>query len=409
MHDAHFDPIAISADEPNKAYAYGPYQGRTALWLIDLTDKEEPSLIFSHPLVDVGHPVLDRDSRLLAVPYDPAYPMMYFTDPHTAEVIQTIAERQPGKFTSIFESNLDENVYVLRTFSDLEPSSFRVLDVAQKTLVSLGAPYPDRDVSTLATMRSISYPARDGTRIPAYLSTPPGMPAANLPLIVMPHGGPIARDTWNYFFLRQFLVSRGYAVLQMNFRGSGGYGEKWFYEAHQDWGGLTYDDVVDGARWAIEKKIADPRRVGIVGWSFGGYIALLGAQRDADLFRCSVDIAGPSDLGLLIEEGHQYITGAGIIQRMIGTDTAKLKLNSPRMHAADFNVPLLMLQGEMDAQVPAEQSKDMDSALKRAGKAHRLVIFPDADHGFSGEKDRTGMLREIEGFLAEHLPAGAGP
>ena len=408
-HDAHFEPIAISGEEPNKAYAYGPYEGRTALWLIDLTDKDDPSLIFSHPLVDVGHPVLGRDARLLSVTYDPGYPMMYFTDPHTAAVTRTIADRQPGKFTAIRESNLAENVYVLRTYGDLEPSSFGVLDIEKKTFFSLGAAYPDRDLSTLATMRSISYPARDGTRIPAYLSTPPGVPAANLPLIVMPHGGPIARDSWSYFFLRQFLVSRGYAVLQMNFRGSSGYGENWFYSAHQDWGGLTYDDVVDGAHWAIEQKIADPRRVGIVGWSFGGYIALLGAQRNADLFRFSVDIAGPSDLGMLIDEGHQWLAGNAIIKRQIGTDATKLKLNSPRMHAAEFNVPLLILQGEMDAQVPAEQSADMDSALKRAGRAHRLVTFRDADHAFSSEKDRAGMLREIEGFLAEHLAAGSAP
>jgi len=144
-------------------------------------------------------------------------------------------------------------------------------------------------------MRAISYPARDGTRIPAYLSTPRGAQAAHLPLVVMPHGGPIARDTWGYFFLREFLVSRGYAVLQMNFRGSSGYGDDWFYAAHQDWGGLTYDDVVDGARWAIQQGITDPQRVCIVGWRFGDYVALVGAQRNPELFRCAIDIAGISD------------------------------------------------------------------------------------------------------------------
>jgi dipeptidyl aminopeptidase/acylaminoacyl peptidase len=406
-HDDHFTPIAISAQEPNKAYASGPYEGRTALWLIDLTDQEDPSLIFAHPAVDVGNPVLDRDDRLLAVNYDPGYPMMYFTDERVAAVTNAVTERIPGKFSSIVESTLDRNVYLLRSYSDLEPPTFRVLDVARKSLVSMGSAYPDRDLSALAPMRSISYPARDGTVIPAYLSTPTGIAAGNLPLIVMPHGGPIARDRWDYFFLREFLVSRGYAVLQMNFRGSDGYGGDWFYAAHQDWGGLTYDDVVDATKWAIEHGIADPRRIGIVGWSFGGYLALLGAQRNADLFRCSVDIAGVSDLGLLIDEERHY-TSSESIKKQIGTDAAKLRLNSPRQHAAEFKVPLLMLHGDRDAQVPIAHSEDMDSALKHAGRSHRFVTFPDTDHSFSAEKSRAAMLHEIEGFLAEHLAASPG-
>jgi dienelactone hydrolase len=403
--DNHFDPIAISGEEANKAYAYGLSDGRKALWLIDLTDKEDPRLVFAHPAMDVGRPYIARDGRLLGVHYDTGYPMMYYTDERIEALSKSIKELAPGKYSSFGESTRDENVFIVRSYSDLEPSSFRVLDVERHSMLSLGSAYPDRDLSTLAPMRSISYPARDGTPIPAYLSTPPGK-VADLPLIVMPHGGPIARDSWGYFFLREFLVSRGYAVLQMNFRGSSGYGDDWFFAAHQDWGGLTYDDVVDGAKWAVQQKIADPRRVCIVGWSFGGYLALLGAQRNADLFRCSVDIAGVSDLGLLIDEGHNWLSSESI-KKQIGTDAAKLKLNSPRLHAAEFDVPLLMLHGDSDAQVPFEQSEDMHSALKRAGKAHRFVAVPDADHQFSAEKDRVIMLREIEAFLAEHLGATA--
>ena len=402
----HFDPIAISGDEANKAYAYGPSDGRDALWLIDLTDKEEPSLVFAHPAVDVGSPFIARDGRLLGVHYETGYPMTYYTDDRMAALNRSITELVPGRFSTVWESTLDENVFVIRSYSDLEPPSFRVLDVGRHSMLSLGSAYPDRDLSTFAPMRSISYPARDGTPIPAYLSTPPGK-SADLPLIVMPHGGPIARDSWDYDFLREFLVSRGYAVLQMNFRGSSGYGDDWFFAAHQDWGGLTYDDVVDGAKWAVQQKIADPRRVCIVGWSFGGYLALLGAQRNADLFRCSVDIAGVSDLGLLIDEGHNWLSSESI-KIQIGTDPAKLKLNSPRMHAAEFEVPLLMLHGDSDAQVPLEQSEHMHSALKRAGKPHRFVAVPDADHPFSAEKHRVILLREIEAFLAEQLGAPPG-
>ena len=400
----HFEPVAISNEDPNQAYAYASYEGRQALWLIDLTDKNDPTMVFSHPAVDAGPPMLARDGRLLGVYYDTEHPMMYFTDEHTRSLAAVAQKLAPNEFSTIVDYTRDEKVFIIRSYSDVSPSSFRVLDIEGRTATPLGAPYPGRDTSTFGSMRSITYPARDGTVIPAYLSKPTTGPSSSLPLIVMPHGGPIARDTWSYFFLRQFLVSRGYAVLQMNFRGSSGYGSDWFYAAHQDWGGLTYDDVVDATRWAIERGIADPKRIGIVGWSFGGYLALLGAQRNADLFRCAVDIAGVSDLNLLIDEGDNFLTYK-VTETQIGTDKAKLKLNSPLQHAADFNVPLLMLHGDMDAQVPFEQSQEMDRALTRAGKSHQMIRIPDGDHQFSAEKDRATLLRAVEDFLGEHLAA----
>ncbi len=403
--EAHFEPIAISADDPNTAYAFGPSdEGREAIWLIDLKDKEDPRLVFSHPVVDVTSPILSRDGRLLGARYDNGNPMFYYTDDRIAALMGAIQRREPSTFNTVYESSADDKTLVIRLSSDIDAPRFMVLDTVAASLSMAGAPYPNRDLSTLAPMRAISYPARDGTRIPGYLSAPRGLSPAHLPLIVMPHGGPIARDTWGYFFLREFLLSRGYAVLQMNFRGSDGYGGDWYYAAHQDWGGLTYDDVVDGARWAIEQKIADPQRVCIVGWSFGGYIALLGAQRNPELFHCAVDIAGVSDLGLLIEEGYDWL-GGKVVKKQIGFDRAKLKRDSPHLHAEEFKVPLLMLHGQMDAQVPFAQSEVMDAALKRAHVTHRFVIVPGADHSFSDVKDRALLLKETEDFLRENLPA----
>jgi len=401
----HFEPIAISAEDPHLAYAIGPSEGREAVWLIDLTDKEEPRLVFSHPLVDVGNPHIGNDGRLVSVRYDDGYPLMYYADDDVRTAMAAVQKLKPGYFSFLHAMSRDGRVFVIESESDIEAPTFLVLDRDAHLVTKLGAPYPDRDPATLGAMRPISYPARDGTRIPGYLSVPPGVPAAHLPLIILPHGGPIARDTWDYFFLRQFLVSRGYAVLQMNFRGSDGYGGDWFYAAHQDWGGLTYDDVVDGARWAIQQGITDPNRVAIVGWSFGGYIALLGAQRNPELFQCAVDIAGVSDLSLLIDEGHHWLA-ADSIKKQIGVDADKLKRDSPRLHAADFKVPVLMLHGKMDAQVPFEQSDVMDRALTRAHTEHRFTVVPGADHQFSDVKDRATLLKETEDFLRRHLPAG---
>jgi dipeptidyl aminopeptidase/acylaminoacyl peptidase len=401
----HFKPIAISAEDPDMAYAIGSSEGRDAIWLIDLKDKDDPKLLFSHPLVDVSHPILARDTRFIGARYDNGYPMMYYADGDIDAMMRGFQKLNPGQFASIVESSLDDKLFLIHSTSDIDASKFWLLDIEAHHVSKIGAAYPDRDTATFASMRPISYAARDGTRIPAYLSTPPTAAGTRPPLIVMPHGGPIARDRWDYFFLRQFLVSRGYAVLQMNFRGSSGYGDDWFFAAHQDWGGLTYDDVVDGARWAVQQDITDRERVCIVGWSFGGYLALVGAQRNPELFHCSVDIAGVSDLPMLISEGRDWIAGTDYRKRQLGTDSEKLKRDSPRLHVADFKVPLLMLHGKKDYQVPFEQSETMDAALTRAGKPHRFVVVPDADHQFSGVKDRATLLKEIEAFLGEHLPA----
>ena len=281
-----------------------------------------------------------------------------------------------------------------------------IFDGNAHKLSKLARPYPDRDTATLAPMRSISYPARDGTRIPGYLSTPRGAPTSHLPLIVMPHGGPIARDTWGYFFLRQFLLSRGYAVLQMNFRGSYGYGGDWFFAAHQDWGGLTYDDVVDGARWAVQTGISDPDKVCIVGWSFGGYIALLGAQRNPELFHCAVDIAGVSDLGLLIDEGHHWLNGGSTSQettrRRSGQVEARFAalacrgLQGSAAHAARTN-------GRAGA---VRAIRGHGQALKHAHVAHRFTVVPGADHSFT-RRQGPGDAAEGDRGLPARTPAGS--
>jgi dienelactone hydrolase len=402
----HFEPLAV-ADDAGMAYAIGPSEGRNAVWLIDLNDKEDPKLLFSHPLVDVTYPYFDHDHRFIGARYDNGYPMMYYADDDIAAAMRGVQKLDSAAFNTIVGSSQDNKLLVVRSLSDIAAAKYSLLNTDTHQFAMIGAEYPGRDTTTLGAMRPMSYPARDGVRIPAYLSTPPGRPATHLPLIVMPHGGPIARDTWEYFFLTQFLVSRGYGVLQMNFRGSSGYGADWFFAAHQDWGGLTYDDVVDGARWAIQQGITDSEHVCIVGWSFGGYLALLGAQRNPELFKCAVDIAGVSDLRMLIDEGHQWIRGASYLKKQLGTDSDKLKRDSPRLHAADFKVPLLMLHGKQDYQVPFEQSDAMDAALKHSGKAHRFVVVPDADHQFSDVKDRAVLLNETEAFLRENLPVAA--
>lgn len=400
------EPVAVAPGK-NTAYAVGNYEGRSALWEMDLTDQQEPQLVFSHPLVDASQPLLTADGRLLGIWYELDRPFIYYTDERARSLVKAVNKFEPGKFSYITDYTRDEKTVVVRSFSDIDDGTYHVLDTAANRLQRLGTAYPELDQQQLGRMRSIVYKASDGIEIPGYLTVPAGTRAERLPLIVMPHGGPVARDSWDFDFLRAFLVSRGYAVLQMNFRGSSGYGAKWFFDAHQDWGGLTYSDITDGARWAVASGIADPRRMCIVGWSFGGYAALLGAVRNSDLYRCSVSIAGVSDLNLLLDDARNF-TSYRFAREQIGVNKDKLRQDSPLQHIDTIDIPVLLLHGDKDYQVDVDHSRKMASALKRAKKPHRAVFIDKATHQLDRKSDRVTLLTEIEKFLQENLGAEAG-
>jgi dipeptidyl aminopeptidase/acylaminoacyl peptidase len=254
-------------------------------------------------------------------------------------------------------------------------------------------------------MRSIDYKASDGASIPGYLTLPQGTSDKNLPLVVLPHGGPALRDHKRFDFLRLFLANRGYAVLQMNFRGSSGFGSKWRDDARQDWGGLTYSDIVDGTRWAVEQGFADPRRICIVGWSFGGYAALVGAVRNPDLFRCSASIAGVSDLTRFRSTVSR---GAGdqVADTLLGNDEDQLSEDSPAKQANQIDIPVLLIHGSLDTKAPIRQSKVMAAALKKADKDHKFVTLEQGTHYLWRESEKTTLLTELEQFLKQNIGSG---
>ncbi|HYM36113.1 MAG TPA: S9 family peptidase, partial [Steroidobacteraceae bacterium] len=397
-----FVPIEVIPDT-NNAYAIGPSGDRAGLWLIDLEDKQAPQLLFDHPIADVSDPIVDtEDGKLLGVVYELDRPFIYYTNERLGALMEAVKKQLPDTFNVVTGTTRDGSKLVIRATSDREAGTFYLYDTATKTLTRIGKRYPELDVAQLPRMRSIEYSAADGVKIPGYLTTPFGAREEKLPLIVLPHGGPIARDHEEFNFLRLFLASRGYAVLQMEFRGSAGYGFQWQIAAHQDWGGLTYSDIVDGARWAIAQGIADPNRMCIVGWSFGGYAALTGAVRNPDLFKCSASIAGLSDLSQLLKS----YPGGSVAWEQIGTDPEKLKANSPAKHADEVKMPVLMLHGTLDAQAAYRQSEEMADALKKAGKNFKFVTIKDADHSLWRESERTTLLTELEQFLSANLGPG---
>jgi dipeptidyl aminopeptidase/acylaminoacyl peptidase len=388
----------------NKSYATAPYNGRDALYEMDLTDTQQPRLLFSHPQVDAASPRFAPDGRLLGVFYETDRPFMFYTDPHANSVAESARKALGDAFVVIGDYTLDEQIYSVEATSDVDAGTTYLFFMDRHQLLPIGRAYPELDPALMSRKRSITYTASDGTSVPGYLIVPNGVRPDKLPLIVMPHGGPVARDSWAFDFLEQFLASRGYAVLQMNFRGSDGYGRDWYYQAHQDWGGLTYSDIRDGARWAIEQGIADPQHMCILGWSFGGYAALLGAVRDSGMYKCAVSIAGVSDLPDLINDEQQFVSGK-VAREQIGTRREKLIADSPRRHAADVNIPVLMIHGTRDYQVDVDHSRRMASALKSAHKSYRLVEIENGTHQLTLESQRVTLLTEVEKFLEQNLKA----
>lgn len=398
-------PIAV-APWKNTAYAIGDYQGRDALWAIDLADTEEPRLLFNHALVDVGEPLLTQAKRLLGIRYDLERPYAYYETETARNLMDRLQKQFPNKFHHVVDTTEDEKTFIVQSSSDVDAGTYYIYDTTKDLLQRLGTAYPELAPDSLGRMTNIVYKASDGTEIPGYLTIPSGVRAEKLPLVVLPHDGPGKRDRWEFSFLRTFLANRGYAVLQMNFRGSSGYGQKWQLAAHQDWGGLSYSDIVDATRWAIAEGIADPKRICIAGWGLGGYAAMLGAVRDGELFRCSVSIAGISDLELHREHASVH-PDAEYRREQIGSDPDKLRKDSPLQHVDSISTPILMVHGDKDWEVQVDHTKAMAKAMKRHKKAHKAVIIENATHAFYRKSDRVKLLEELEAFLLKHLGEGA--
>jgi dipeptidyl aminopeptidase/acylaminoacyl peptidase len=277
----------------------------------------------------------------------------------------------------------------------------------------LFAQRPELEDLPLAAMKPITYKARDGLEIHAYMTAPRGVALANLPTVVHPHGGPWARDTWGFDSTAQWLANRGYVVLQPNFRGSSGYGKKFLNAGDREWGGKMQDDLTDGARWLIDRGIADRKRICILGGSYGGYATLMGLAKEPDLFACGVDIVGVANLITWLNTLPPYWQPfRNIIERRVGNperDAEFLKGRSPVFLVDRIKAPLLIGQGANDPRVPKAESIQIRDAMKRAGKQVEYVEFPDEGHGFVRPENRLKFFSLAERFLAEKIGGRAEP
>jgi len=400
--DEAYEPIAVIPGT-NYAWATRDHEGRSALWKIDLTDKEEPELVFASSRVDIT-PVYTPDNRVMAVLPDSGSKDAYYVEPSAALLGEVLGKLFKDKQYHVVDMSTDLKTVVVSSESDDKAPEFHVLDLGASPpkLQRVGSRFPALDKFELAHTENLTYPARDGTPIPAFLTRPVGAGAEPPPLIILPHGGPWARDAWGFDSWVQMLVRDGYAVLQMNYRGSGGYGKKWRDASLKDWGGLPYSDTLDGLKWAIEQKHGDPKRICVVGGSFGGYLALMAAMRDSALLKCVVSVAGVSDLRELKSDSN-FFTNHLLVREMVGSDPEKLKADSPRLHADAFNVPVLLVHGMDDWTVEVDQSQFMAQALEAANKPFKLVLIKDTDHYFQTQDAQRQLFAPIAEFLKEQL------
>jgi dipeptidyl aminopeptidase/acylaminoacyl peptidase len=395
-------PLAVDA-ELDAVYVLEKLNGRDALYRISLDGSMSKTLVFAHERVDVDGVVrLGRGSRIVGAAYAEERRHVAHFDADHAALVRSLGRAVPGlPMIDLVSASDDGNKILVHAGSDADPGRYFLYDRAARRLSEILVDRPELEGVPLATVRSVSYPSGDGATIPAYLTLPPGSGGRGLPTVVLPHGGPSARDVWGFDWLAQYLAHRGYAVLQPNYRGSAGYGDQWLQQnGFRSWR-TSIGDIAAGARWLAAEGIADPRRTAIVGWSYGGYAALQAGATEPDLFRAIVAIAPVTDLQQAKDDFRGFSNARNVAQ-YIG-DGPHIAEGSPARHAAQIRAPVLLFHGERDRNVPVIHSERMHRALRGADRQSELVRFPDLEHDLADGAARARMLAAIGDFLDARL------
>jgi dipeptidyl aminopeptidase/acylaminoacyl peptidase len=381
---------------------------KAAIVKFDIASGKELETIFEHKEVDVSSMSYSRKRKVLtAISYTTWKTERKFLDQIAEKRYKSLTAKLPGKEVSISNTNKEENLFIVRTYSDRSLGSYYFYDQDKDKLTKLGDISPWLNDNNLAEMKPITYTTRDGLTIHGYLTLPKGKLAKNLPVVVNPHGGPWYRDSWGFNPEVQFLANRGFAVLQMNFRGSTGYGRKFWEASFKQWGKKMQDDITDGVQWLVKKGIADPKRVAIYGGSYGGYATLAGVTFTPDLYACAVDYVGVSNLFTFMKTIPPYWKPfLEMLYEMVGDpekDKELLASSSPVMHADKIKVPLLVAQGAQDPRVNKAESDQMVEALKKRGVVVEYIVKDNEGHGFQNEENRFEFYEAMERFLKKHL------
>ncbi|HET9375379.1 MAG TPA: S9 family peptidase [Chthoniobacterales bacterium] len=379
---------------------------------LDLATGQEVRVLAENSRVDISALSYSRKRKVLTfATFTDWKTEQIFFDQTTEELYQQLRARLPGYEVIVVSANDDETVFVVRTFSDRSLGAFYLYDSLSRELTKLADRAPWLPEDQLATMKPIEYQARDGLTIHGYLTLPPGHESKRLPVVVNPHGGPWHRDSWTFIPEVQFLANRGFAVMQMNFRGSTGYGRKFWEAGFKEWGGKMQDDLTDGVHWLIQEGIADPHRVAIYGASYGGYAVLEGLVKTPDLYAAGVDYVGVSNLFTFFKTIPPYWAPyLEMMYEMAGhpdKDKDWFEEHSPALNAEKIQTPLLVAQGAKDPRVNINESDQIVEALRRRGVEVVYIIKENEGHGFQNEENRFDFYEAMENFLNTHLKPDA--
>jgi dienelactone hydrolase len=395
-----FNPHAVDP-ERNVAYGLKKTDGRLAAYSLSLDGKLTEQLLYANPDVDVvGFERIGRQNRVVGVLYITDKRRPVYFDPEVKQLLASLGRALPQQELNIADSSADENTMLIFGGRDSDPGVYYLFDRKARRLQTFLVSRPELEDVKLASVKPITYPATDGVLVPAYLTLPPGVTSAKgLPAIVLPHGGPSARDVWGFDWLSQFYASRGFVVLQPEFRGSFGYGDAWFKQnGFKSWK-IAIGDVLAAGHWLVDQGIADPQKLGILGWSYGGYAALQSAVVEPGLFKAVVAIAPVTDLAMAKEEWRRW-QGYYYQSTMIG-DGPHVREGSPLQNADKIKAPVLLFHAAMDRNVSIEESKSMAERMRAVGGRCELITWEDLDHYLEDSGARALMLRKSEAFLRQ--------
>jgi dipeptidyl aminopeptidase/acylaminoacyl peptidase len=403
-------PLFFTFDDKQLYVTSNRGRDKSAITILDPETGKEGEVLFAHPEVDVRALEYSRRRKVLTeARFETWKEEHHFFDAATDKIYKELAARLPDYEIELTNNDRAERMFIVEADNDRTRGSRYLYDAHSKKLTKLCDVTPWLDEKRMATMKPIKYTTRDGLTVNGYLTLPNGALPKNLPMVVNPHGGPWYRDSWGFNPEVQFLASRGYAVLQVNFRGSTGYGRKFWEASFKQWGKKMQDDVSDGVRYVVGEGIADPRRVCIYGGSYGGYATLAGLAFSPDLYACGVDYVGVANLFTWMKAFPPYWKPyLDTVHEMVGDpekDKALMTEASPVFHVDRIRVPLLVAQGANDPRVNIEESNQMVAALKKRGIEVQYIIKKDEGHGFHNEENRFDLYEAMEKFLDKHLHA----
>ncbi|NRA71817.1 MAG: S9 family peptidase [Gammaproteobacteria bacterium] len=404
--DGGLTPVSFSLDNQKVYMKKSSVNAPSKLYLYDLKSKQL-TFVAGHDIVDINGIDKDRDGQVFAVHFEPNYSKVTVIDKThpLGKWYPAMVAAFPNMQVKITSTTRDNELMTIRVRSDKQPGIFYLFNTKTKSMSELMKSKPWLDQSRLAQTDAFSFKSRDGLIIHGFITIPKGE-ENNLPMVVLPHGGPHGpRDYWTYDDDVQLLASRGYAVLKVNFRGSGGYGAKFQALGYRQWGGNIMNDITDATNWAIKEGIADKNRICIYGASFGGYASLMSVVKEPELYKCAIGYVGIYDMDLMFEKGDiaDMKYGQNFLSKVLGDDKAQLDMFSPARHVDKIKADLFIVHGEKDIRAHYDHALLLKKSLDKAGKKYQWLTKKKEAHGFYKEENRKDLYQKMLTFLDKNI------